>query len=138
MDMKVLNEKLQIYVHDAEQWKKDHDEVMEKYKLTEALGEVIHQGLDVYRRMQTRKATTFEGAERIAEAYLQWIEVGNSVILPILELREDGFDVEGSEEFLVVVRTVTMLAPRFIETRDAARRAVEGKGLSLDEFLRTI
>jgi len=133
-----LDQKMDAYVTDSEAWKEPHNEVMDKYARAEKLGEFIHSGLDVLRRLQTRKATTFEEAVSISDSYLQWLRVGHSILPSVEQLIEDDFEVEGSKQFRKSLNRETMLVRQLVETRESAQRAIDGDGAELSDFLATI
>jgi hypothetical protein len=136
----LLQQTLDLY---AEPWKKDHDEVMRKYKAADGMAEVMRFGAFLFegllRKLDQDGTATVQQVEPALAAFLRWHRATSHVLSKAEGLESEEYPVEGCEELTNQLREYHAQAGPIIEELSDAKRAIDsvksGKAISLDNYI---
>lgn len=129
--------RIDSYLEDAEQWKKDHDTAARcmNFELLLQHATSVYEAINFFdesaRQLHAsgKQEYTAETGDVIRKLYRSWLQPHESIVQTILVFENAGYSVSFSSEFRSAVREVQSLlaededmltTDRFIELRDAA------------------
>ncbi len=130
-----LERRLASYKSEVESWKALHDEVMDHYKIADALSEAASFGIFIYDRLRAANATTFEEALSLYHSYLAWHQQSIFLLREIEDSERMEFQVSSAEELRKRFAEVNSLVERFKGRITALNAFIKGDGIPADEFL---
>lgn len=102
------------------------------------LSKTLYHGLNLHSQLSDRKATTFEGALDIAQAYFQWVGVGHRFAGLVEEMEAMNLNVEARERFMSTLRQVTFCLDDARRIILSSQAAIAGEGKPLNEFIESL
>ena len=123
------------YVEEVESWKKDHDEVMEKYRLADELTKVSIMGQAVLERLRMTPQNSFDDAVLFAQSLQLWYVATSFMLMAIDQCESEGYPVGGSKGLRKAHEDLSCV----IAETDVFIRQVEdlkdGRYIPADEFI---
>lgn len=135
----LLQQTLDLY---SEPWKKDHDEVMAKYRAADGMGEVMSFGIFLFerlcRKLERDDSAKVQQVEPALKAFLNWHRATSHVLNIADGLQAEKYEVQGCEQ-LEKLREYHSQAGPIIEELNDAKRAIDsvksGNSISLDKYI---
>jgi len=133
-----VQQQIDVYRNQSEQWKVDHEEAMACRNLEDAIRFGTAILASISRRNDSKAKVLVSDVSAVCGLYCQWHQDSLPLLAAIDEMERRNYVVDGADDFRAKVHGVSCVTGQLDRIGRGAQAVVDGNGVPLTEAINAI